>query len=70
MNSTANPAVVIPVYKVDLNRYERISLQRHLSVLHRFDRYLLVPSSLRASIEKKSIVFPSVVAKMFYQEIA
>jgi hypothetical protein len=35
---------------LDLNRYERISLQRHLTVLRKFDRYLLVPSSLKAAV--------------------
>lgn len=44
-------AVVTPVYKLELNRYEYISLQRHLSILRRYNRYLLIPSSLRHGIE-------------------
>lgn len=47
------PAVVIPVWKLDLNRYERISIDQHLSVLQQHDCYLLVPASLRKPIEEQ-----------------
>ena len=51
MSTQPRPAVVIPVYKLELNRYEYISLQRHLSILRRYDRHLLVPSALRHAIK-------------------
>jgi hypothetical protein len=50
MPLSIHPTVVIPVYKLDLNRYERISLQRHLTVLRKFDRYLLLPTSLKEAV--------------------
>ena len=41
MRVNSKPAVVIPVYKTELNRYESINLRNHLSILRRYDRFIL-----------------------------
>ena len=45
INKIIKPVVCIPVYKSELNRYEIISLKRHLNILRNYDIYLLTPKS-------------------------
>ena len=63
-SSMPRPAVVVPVWKTDLNFFEKISLKRHLSVLKGFDRFLLVPRRLSDCINAvllESAIDPSEV---------
>jgi len=47
---TVKPAVVIPVYKINLNLFEEISLNRHITILKDYDCFLLIPQKLSAHV--------------------
>ena len=65
MRVNSKPAVVIPVYKTELNRYESISLQRHLSILRRYDRFILAPYSLRQAIQTQ--LLPNLLMRTIFK---
>ncbi len=48
---TPSPVVVVPIYRTELNSFERISLQRTFSVLADHPISLLIPQSRKARIQ-------------------